>query len=83
MSLRRYVLIDQETVYAPQWGNNRSLLGLKGSLNEYERDLLRQHSAAPMPMVSFVLRSDLARPLIEQEPTQDARGMARIDPGQL
>nr|WP_281411316.1 recombinase family protein [Mesorhizobium sp. NZP2077] len=38
------VLIDQETVYAPRQGNNRLLLGLKGSLNEYELDLLRQRS---------------------------------------
>src|SRR5271154_4375977 len=33
------VLIDQETVYAPRHGNDRLLLGLKGSLNEYELDL--------------------------------------------
>ena len=38
------VLIDQETVYAPRLGNDRLLLGLKGSLNEYELDLLRQRS---------------------------------------
>jgi DNA invertase Pin-like site-specific DNA recombinase len=38
------VLIDQETIYAPRHGNDRLLLGLKGSLNEYELDLLRQHS---------------------------------------
>ena len=30
------VLVDQETVYAPRHGNDRLLLGLKGSLNEYE-----------------------------------------------
>jgi DNA invertase Pin-like site-specific DNA recombinase len=38
------VLIDQEAVYAPRHGNDRLLLGLKGSLNEYELDLLRQRS---------------------------------------
>jgi DNA invertase Pin-like site-specific DNA recombinase len=38
------VLIDQETVYAPRQSNGRLLLGLKGSLNEYELDLLRQRS---------------------------------------
>ncbi|MCZ4093708.1 recombinase family protein [Ensifer psoraleae] len=38
------VLIDHETVYAPRQGNDRLLLGLKGSLNEYELDLLRQRS---------------------------------------
>jgi DNA invertase Pin-like site-specific DNA recombinase len=38
------VLIDQETVYAPRQGNDRLLLGLKGSHNEYELDLLRQRS---------------------------------------
>jgi DNA invertase Pin-like site-specific DNA recombinase len=38
------ILIDQETIYAPRHGNDRLLLGLKGSLNEYELDLLRQRS---------------------------------------
>jgi DNA invertase Pin-like site-specific DNA recombinase len=38
------ILIDQETVYAPRQSNDRLLLGLKGSLNEYELDLLRQRS---------------------------------------
>jgi DNA invertase Pin-like site-specific DNA recombinase len=38
------ILIDQETVYAPRLSNDRLLLGLKGSLNEYELDLLRQRS---------------------------------------
>jgi DNA invertase Pin-like site-specific DNA recombinase len=40
------VLIDQETVYAPRQSNDRLLLGLKGSLHEYELDLLRQRSLA-------------------------------------
>ena len=38
------LLVDQETIYAPRQGNDRLLLGLKGSLNEYELDLLRQRS---------------------------------------
>src|ERR1700747_2846025 len=38
------VSVDQETIYAPRHGNDRLLLGLKGSLNEYELDLLRQRS---------------------------------------
>src|SRR4051794_15523152 len=38
------LLIDQEMIYAPRLGNDRLLLGLKGSLNEYELDLLRQRS---------------------------------------
>ena len=38
------VLIDQETVYDPRLSNDRLLLGLKGSLNEYELDLLRQRA---------------------------------------
>ncbi|TAX63551.1 recombinase family protein [Rhizobium ruizarguesonis] len=38
------VLVDQEAVYTPRQGNDRLLLGLKGSLNEYELDLLRQRS---------------------------------------
>src|ERR671913_650603 len=40
------LLIDQETIYAPRLGNDRLRLGLKGSLNEYELDLLRQRSLA-------------------------------------
>src|ERR687893_348641 len=40
------LLIDRETVYAPRLGDDRLLLGLKGSLNEYELDLLRQRSLA-------------------------------------
>src|ERR1700681_208009 len=38
------LLVDQETVYAPRQGNDRLLLGVQGSLNEYELDLLRQRS---------------------------------------
>src|SRR6202453_1024839 len=38
------VLIDQETIYPPRHGTARVLLALKGSLNEYELDLLRQRS---------------------------------------
>ena len=36
------VLIDQ--IYASRHGNDRLLLGLKGSLDEYELDLLWQRS---------------------------------------
>ena len=36
------LLIDQETIYDSRRSNDRLLLGLKGSLNEYELDLLRQ-----------------------------------------
>src|SRR5271166_4730644 len=38
------LLVDQEAIYAPRQGNDRLLLGLKGSLNEYELDLLRARS---------------------------------------
>lgn len=38
------LLIDQDTVYTPRQSNDRLLLGLKGSLNEYELDLLRERS---------------------------------------
>lgn len=39
------LLVDQETVYSPRQGNDRLLLGLKGTLNEYELDLLRQRAS--------------------------------------
>ncbi|MEZ4220358.1 MAG: recombinase family protein [Polyangiaceae bacterium] len=35
------LLIDQDVVYDPQRANDRLLLGVKGSLSEYELDLLR------------------------------------------
>jgi DNA invertase Pin-like site-specific DNA recombinase len=38
------VLVDHEAVYDPRRGNDRLLLGLKGSLNEYELDILRLRS---------------------------------------
>jgi len=38
------LLIDQEAVYSPRLSNDRLLLGLKGSLNEYELELFRQRS---------------------------------------
>lgn len=38
------LLIDQEMIYAPRQSNDRLLLGLRGSLNEYELNLLRQRS---------------------------------------
>jgi DNA invertase Pin-like site-specific DNA recombinase len=38
------LLMDQEVIYGPRNSNDRLLLGLKGSLNEYELDLLRQRS---------------------------------------
>jgi DNA invertase Pin-like site-specific DNA recombinase len=39
------LLIDQETVYSPRQSNDRLLLGLKGTMNEYELDLLRQRAS--------------------------------------
>ena len=38
------LLVDHEAVYDPRRANDRLLLGLKGSLSEYEIDLLRQRS---------------------------------------
>ena len=38
------LLVDQEMIYTPRQSNDRLLLGLKGSLNEYGLDLLRQRS---------------------------------------
>src|ERR1700755_3122638 len=45
------VLVDQETVYSPRLGNDRLLLGLKGTLNEYELGLLRQRASEASPSV--------------------------------
>ncbi|MEN6386354.1 MAG: recombinase family protein [Phycisphaerales bacterium] len=38
------ILIDHDSIYDPRNSNDRLLLGLKGSLNEYELDLLRLRS---------------------------------------
>jgi DNA invertase Pin-like site-specific DNA recombinase len=38
------LLIDHEAVYDPRSPNDRLLLGLKGTMSEYELDLLRQRS---------------------------------------
>lgn len=38
------LLIDQESIYSPRLSNDRLLLGLKGTLSEYELDLLRQRA---------------------------------------
>ena len=39
-----HAAVGQEVVYDSRNSNDRLLLGLKGSLNEYELDLLRQRS---------------------------------------
>ena len=38
------LLVDHESIYEPRQSNDRLLLGLKGTLNEYEIDLLRLRS---------------------------------------
>ena len=38
------LLVDEEAIYDARQSNDRLLLGLKGSLNEYELDLLRQRA---------------------------------------
>src|SRR5436305_11317506 len=38
------LIIDEDGIYDPRLVNDRLLLGLKGSLNEYELDLLPQRS---------------------------------------
>jgi DNA invertase Pin-like site-specific DNA recombinase len=38
------LLVDHEAIYDPRRPNDRLLLGLKGSMSEYELDLLRQRS---------------------------------------
>ena len=80
------VLVDQETVYAPRQGNDRLLLGLKGSLNEYELDLLRQrllsarHEKARrgelivIPPVGFIKVDDR----FEKDPDRRVQGAIRL-----
>lgn len=42
------LLIDQDVIYARRLSNDRPLLGLRGSLNKYELDVLRQRSLKPV-----------------------------------
>src|SRR5207244_1719817 len=81
------VLIDLETVYSPRHSNDRLLLGLKGSLNEYELDLLRQRAVearrAKARRGEFVaslpvgyLKGEDGR--IEQDPDQRVQGAIRL-----
>jgi len=71
------VLVDQETVYAPRHGNDRLLLGLKGSLNEYELDLLRQRSRAP-PSRLAVLALHRQIQIMLEEPEQSLSCAAEL-----
>lgn len=83
------VLIDQETVYAPRLSNDRLLLGLKGSLNEYELDLLRQRSLearrekARRCQLTLPTRLGFATPgsrspLAEKPPTRNSKKASEI-----
>jgi DNA invertase Pin-like site-specific DNA recombinase len=75
------VLIDQKTVYAPRHGNDRLLLGLKGSLNEYELDLLRQRSLAARYENGAPRRTHRQRPGRLREGRRDcSQDLSRIDP---
>jgi len=67
------LLIDQEMVYTPRQGNDRLLLGLKGSLNEYELDLLRQRS------VEARLEKAKRGELIVMAPAGYVRGEKRLE----
>jgi DNA invertase Pin-like site-specific DNA recombinase len=51
------LLMDEEAVYDARLSNDRLLLGVKGSLNEYELDLMRQRSQKARE--SKALRSQL------------------------
>lgn len=67
------VLVDQDTVYAPRLSNDRLLLGLKGSLNEYELDLLRQRSVEA--------RRQKARRIAHRESGRLRQGRASVGEG--
>jgi DNA invertase Pin-like site-specific DNA recombinase len=63
------LLIDQEMVYTPRQSNDRLLLGLKGSLNEYELDLRRQRSVEARLGTArhFSEMGDISGPLLKAE----------------
>jgi DNA invertase Pin-like site-specific DNA recombinase len=81
------LLVDQESIYSPRQSNDRLLLGLKGTMSEYELDLLRQRAqeartqkARRGEFVSNVpigfIRGD-ERPL-EKDPDERIRGSIEL-----
>src|SRR5215472_2529896 len=74
------VLVDQETVYAPRHGNDDPLLGLKGSLNEYELGLLRQRSLAADPQDDQQQRTHQPPPWCAQARRGFVGGPAPLSP---
>ncbi len=81
------LLVDHEAIYDPRQANDRLLLGLKGSMSEYELDLLRQRSLAArwakarrgelviMAPVGFVKTNDQR---LEKDPDQRVRQAIRL-----
>ena len=81
------LLIDHETVYSSRHSNDRLLLGLKGSLNEYELDLLRQRASEAR--VAKAQRGELVshcpigfvkgdERILEKDPDQRIRGAIEL-----
>lgn len=84
------VLIDDDGVYDPRQLNDRLLLGLKGSLAEFELGLMRQRARESLeqkikrghavwrPPVGFVRNEDMRLEMIPDRQVQDAiRGVFR------
>lgn len=81
------LLIDHEAVYSPRHSNDRLLLGLKGSLNEYELDLLRHRASEAR--VAKARRGELVshcpigfvkgdERVLEKDPDQRIRGAIEL-----
>ena len=73
------VVVDFDGVYDPNLVNDRLLLGLKGTMSEFELNLLRQRSAGSNPAESPPRRTQLLLPVgfcwtssgkIEKDPDQ-------------
>ena len=75
------LLIDHEAVYDPRAGNDRLLLGLKGSLNEYELDLLRQRAVEARRAKALGPQSAVQR--VPKAPAQAGRILAATTPTPL
>jgi DNA invertase Pin-like site-specific DNA recombinase len=84
------LVIDPDGTYDPRLVNDRLLLGLKGTMSEYELRLLRQRGIASRE--SKALRGELQFRLppgycwneigqIEMDPDERVRGVARQIPG--
>ena len=73
------VVVDPEGIYDPAIVNDRLLLGLKGTMSEFELNLLRQRS---FEAIRQKARRRRAAVLFSDRPSPTPHGKIEMDPGQ-